>query len=150
MGNRAVLDRTDRAILEHLQRDGRLSNVELADRVGLTPAPCLRRVKRLEAEGVIAGYRAVLDAEKVGRGFEVVVAVDIRASDRTSVEQFERAVVAFDEVVAARRLFGRPDYLITVALPDVAAFESFLLERLNSLPAVQRTVSHQAMKHLKG
>lgn len=107
-------------------------------------------MKRLEADGVIAGYRAVLDPDKTGRGFEVIVAVDIRANDRATVEEFESSVVAFDEVVAARRLFGRPDYLVTVAVPDVAAYESFLIEKFNSLPAVERTVSHQPMKRLKG
>src|SRR3712207_9490341 len=109
MRNGPRLDRIDRDILFHLERDGRLSNVELAARVGLTPPPCLRRVKRLEAEGVIAGYRAVLDPRAAGRGFEVVVAVEIAVNDRRTVEEFEAAVVTFDEVVAVRRLLGTPD-----------------------------------------
>ncbi|MGH3498341.1 MAG: Lrp/AsnC family transcriptional regulator [Nocardioidaceae bacterium] len=149
MSNDLKLDRLDRAILSQLQQEGRLSNVELADRVGLTPAPCLRRVKRLEADGVIAGYRAVLDPAKIGRSFDVLVAVDIAATARATVEEFERAVIVFDEVVAARRLFGRPDYQLQVAVADLAAYESFVLE-LNSLPAVTRTVSIQTMKKLKG
>ncbi len=117
--------------------------------VGLTPPPCLRRVKRLEAEGVIAGYRAVLDPQ-AGRGFEVVVAAEIAATDRRTVEQFEAAVVAFDEVVAVRRLFGKPDYLVHVAVADVDAFEAFRMSELIGLPAVARATSHQTMKRLKG
>jgi DNA-binding Lrp family transcriptional regulator len=144
------LDGLDREILFHLEREGRLSNVELAERVGLTPPPCLRRVRRLEAEGYITGYRAVLDPELTGRGFEVMVAVDINATDRQTTEDFEAAVVAFDEVVAVRRLFGQPDYLVQVAVADARAYEAFLTGKLIGLPALNRTVSHQTMKRLKG
>jgi DNA-binding Lrp family transcriptional regulator len=150
MRNVARLDRIDRDILFHLQRDGRLSNVELAARVGLTPPPCLRRVKRLEAEGVIAGYRAVVDPRATGRTFEVIVAVEIRANDRRTVEEFEDAVLAFDEVVEARRLFGVPDYFLHVAVADAEAFEAFQMSKLIGLPAVARAVSHQTMRLLKG
>jgi DNA-binding Lrp family transcriptional regulator len=144
------LDRLDREILFHLEREGRLSNVELADRVGLTPPPCLRRVKRLEAAGYLTGYRAVLNPELTGRGFEVMVAVDINATDRQTTEDFEAAIVAFDEVIAVRRLFGQPDYLVQVAVADARAYEAFLIGKLIGLPALNRTVSHQTMKRLKG
>ncbi len=117
--------------------------------VGLTPPPCLRRVKRLEAEGVIAGYRAVLDPQ-AGRGFEVVVAVEIAANGGRTVEQFEAAVVAFDEVVAVRRLFGKPDYFVHVAVADADAFEAFRMSELIGLPSVARATSHQTVKRLKG
>jgi DNA-binding Lrp family transcriptional regulator len=136
--------------LFHLEREGRLSNVELADRVGLTPPPCLRRVKRLEANGYITGYRAVLNPELTGRGFEVMVAVDINATDRQTTEDFEAAIVTFDEVVAVRRLFGQPDYLVHVAVADAVEYEAFLTGKLIGLPALSRTVSHQTMKRLKG
>jgi DNA-binding Lrp family transcriptional regulator len=144
------LDRLDREILFHLEREGRLSNVELADRVGLTPPPCLRRVKRLEAAGYITGYRAVLNPELTGRGFEVMVAVDINATDRRTTDGFEAAIVAFDEVVAVRRLFGQPDYLVQVAVADAVEFEAFLTGKLIGLPALARTVSHLTMKRMKG
>ena len=146
----STLDGIDREILFHLEREGRLSNVELADRVGLTPPPCLRRVKRLEAEGYITSYRAVLDPELTGRGFEVMVAIDINATDRQTVDDFEAAIVAFDEVVAVRRLFGQPDYLVQVAVSDAVAFEAFLTGKLIGLPALSRTVSHLTMKRIKG
>jgi DNA-binding Lrp family transcriptional regulator len=144
------LDRLDREILFHLEREGRLSNVELADRVGLTPPPCLRRVKRLEAAGYITGYRAVLNPELTGRGFEVMVAVDINATDWQTTEDFEAAIVAFDEVIAVRRLFGQPDYLVQVAVTDAREFEAFLTGKLIGLPALSRTVSHLTMKRIKG
>ena len=150
MRNPPRLDRIDREILFQLERDGRLSNVELAARVGLTPPPCLRRVQRLAAEGVIAGYRAVLDPRAAGRAFEVIVAVDIAANDRRTVEAFEAAVVAFDEVLSVRRLFGKPDYFVHVAVADAEAFEAFQMGKLIGLPAVARAVSHQTMKRLKG
>ncbi|WP_091219167.1 Lrp/AsnC family transcriptional regulator [Geodermatophilus siccatus] len=124
--------------------------VAAAARVGLTPPPCLRRVKRLEAEGVITGYRAVIDPRAAGRAFEVVVAVEIAANDRRTVEEFETSVVAFDEVVAVRRLFGKPDYFVHVAVADAEAFEAFQMSKLIGLPAVARAVSHQTMKRLKG
>ncbi len=105
---------------------------------------------QLEAEGVIAGYRAVLDPRAAGRAFEVIVAVDIAANDRRTVEAFEAAVVAFDEVLSVRRLFGKPDYFVHVAVADAEAFEAFQMNRLIGLPAVARAVSHQTMKRLKG
>ncbi|MGV7903903.1 Lrp/AsnC family transcriptional regulator, partial [Mycobacterium kansasii] len=86
------MDALDRAIIDELVRDGRLTNQELAQRVGLTPAPCLRRVRRLEADGVITGYTAVLDPAALGRGFEVVINADLGANDRTSVEAFEARI----------------------------------------------------------
>ena len=103
------LDGIDREILFQLQRDGRLSNVELARRVGLTPPPCLRRVKRLEDAGVITGYRAVIDPAAVGHGLEVFVDVDINANDRKTVQEFETTAAAYDEVLQLRRMFGHPD-----------------------------------------
>jgi DNA-binding Lrp family transcriptional regulator len=150
MSTISSLDRLDREILFHLEREGRLSNVELADRVGLTPPPCLRRVKRLEAEGYITGYRAVLNPELTGRAFDVMVAIDINATDRQTVDDFEAAIVAFDEVVAVRRLFGQPDYLVQVAVADAVEFEAFLTGKLIGLPALSRTVSHLTMKRVKG
>lgn len=149
MSNVVRLDAVDREILFHLRRDGRLSNVELAGRVGLTPPPCLRRVKRLENAGVIAGYRAVVDPAAVGRGLEVLIDVEIQATDRRTVEEFERALAGYDEVVELRRLFGRPDYFVRVAVADATAYEAFLSDKLIGLPGVLRTESHLTMKLLK-
>jgi DNA-binding Lrp family transcriptional regulator len=106
----------DRAILRQLQEDGRLFNIELADRVGLSPSPCLRRVRRLEDSGVIVGYRAVVDPAAVDRGFQVLVHVTMEVRDRAAtMEAFEARVAELDEVIECRRMFGDPDYLLWVA-----------------------------------
>ncbi|KAA6222261.1 Lrp/AsnC family transcriptional regulator [Streptomyces albofaciens JCM 4342] len=149
MRNEITLDAVDREILFHLRRDGRLTNVELAKRVGLTPPPCLRRVKRLEEAGVIAGYRAVVDPQAIGRGLEVFVAVEIYAQDRKSFEEFEATVASYEEVIEFRRMYGRPDYFIRVAVADHAAYEAFLTGRLSCLPAVLRLESHMTMKEIE-
>ncbi|MFD7665927.1 Lrp/AsnC family transcriptional regulator [Streptomyces sp. NPDC059788] len=149
MRNEITLDAVDRDILFHLRQDGRLTNVELAKRVGLTPPPCLRRVKRLEEAGVVTGYRAVVNPEAVGRGLEVFVAVEIYAQDRKSFEEFEATVASYEEVMEFRRMYGRPDYFIRVAVADHAAYEAFLTDRLSCLPAVLRLESHMTMKEIK-
>ncbi|MFD9816964.1 Lrp/AsnC family transcriptional regulator [Streptomyces sp. NPDC059080] len=149
MGKETPLDSIDREIIFHLRQDGRLTNVELAKRVGLTAPPCLRRVKRLEESGVIAGYRAVIDPEAVGRGLEVLIDVEIYAQDRKSFEEFESIVASFEEVVEFRRMYGRPDYFIRVAVADHAAYEAFLTGRLSGLPTVRRLESHLTMKTIK-
>ncbi|KOG87288.1 Lrp/AsnC family transcriptional regulator [Streptomyces varsoviensis] len=149
MSNEVSLDAVDREILFHLRRDGRLTNVELAKRVGLTPPPCLRRVKRLEETGVITGYRAVINPEAVGRGLEVLVAVEIYAQDRKSFEEFESTMASYDEVIEFRRMYGRPDYFLRVAVADHAAYEAFLTRKLSGLPAVLRLESHLTMKEVK-
>jgi DNA-binding Lrp family transcriptional regulator len=149
MGNEVHLDAIDREILFHLRRDGRLTNVELAKRVGLTAPPCLRRVKRLEEAGVLAGYRAVIDPEALGRGLEVLIDVEISAQDRKTVAEFEETVASCEEVIEFRRMYGRPDYFIRVAVADHAAYEAFLIGKLSGLPAVLRLASHLTMKKIK-
>ncbi|MGW4894788.1 Lrp/AsnC family transcriptional regulator [Kitasatospora sp. NPDC004240] len=149
MSNEISFDAIDREILFHLSQDGRLTNVELAKRVGLTPPPCLRRVKRLEEAGVIAGYRAVIDPEALGHGLEVLVDVEIYAQDRKTHEEFEAIVASYEEVVEFRRMYGRPDYFIRVAVADHAAYEAFLTGKLSGLPAVLRLESHLTMKEIK-
>ncbi|MGI5347716.1 Lrp/AsnC family transcriptional regulator [Streptomyces sp. CA-250714] len=149
MSNVAALDAVDREILFQLRRDGRLANVELAKRVGLTPPPCLRRVKRLEEAGVIVGYRAVIDPEAEGRGLEVLVDVEVGATDQKTIEKFESTVAAYEEVVEFRRMFGRPDYFLRVAVADHAAYDAFVIGKLTGLPGVLRVESHLTMKKIK-
>jgi DNA-binding Lrp family transcriptional regulator len=143
------VDRIDRQILRELQRDGRLSNAELAERVGLTPSPCLRRVNRLEHDGVIRGYRALLDPAAVGRGFTAYVSVVMAQEDRPTVAEFEERLAKLPEVVEAVRLFGDPDYLLRIAVADIAAYERFHTESLSLLPGVARLTSHLTMKQVK-
>ena len=126
-----------------------MSNVDLAQRVGLTPPPCLRRVKRLEETGIIAGYRAVIDPAATGRALEVLVEVEIHAQDLKTTQEFETTVAGYDEVVEFRRMFNRPDYIVRVAVADHAAFEAFLSGKLIGLPGVLRVESRLTMKKIK-
>jgi DNA-binding Lrp family transcriptional regulator len=135
--------------LFHLRQDGRLSNVELARRVGLTPPPCLRRVKRLEDEGIIQGYRATIDPAAEGKGMEVIVTVEINVTNFETLQKFEEAVAALDEVVEARRVFGTPDYFLRVAVADHTEYERFQTHKLIGLPGIGRVVSYQTMKWIK-
>lgn len=143
------MDKLDRAILRELAQDGRLSNVELADRVGLTPAPCLRRVRRLEETGVITGYLAQIDPRAIGRAFEVLVNVDLSLKDSPTVLGFEDRIAAMDEVIECRRMFGLPDYFLRVATADMNAYEAFVTERLTKVPGIAKIDSHIAMKKIK-
>ena len=143
------MDALDRAIVAELQRDGRLTNQDLASRVGLTPAPCLRRVRRLEEDGVITGYTAVIDQDSIGRGFEVIIHADLVAKDLATVEAFEDRVTAMSEVAELRRMFGIPDYVIRVQVADLAAYERWLTTQLMGDPAIARVDSRITMKTIK-
>jgi DNA-binding Lrp family transcriptional regulator len=143
------MDSMDRAIIAELMRDGRIPNVELAERVHLTPGPCLRRVQRLEQEKVIRGYRAVVDPAALDRGFEVILDVELTVFDRETVYAFEEAMAAMNEVVEMHRLFGSPDYFVRIAVKDLPAYESFLTERVMSLPGLQKVSSRFTMKKIK-
>jgi DNA-binding Lrp family transcriptional regulator len=132
-----------------LQEDGRLTTQELADRVGLTPAPCLRRVRRLEADAVITGYTATVDPAALGREFEVIINADLVAKDLATVEAFEERVAAMDEVAELRRMFGIPDYLIRVQVANTEIYERWLTTRLMGDPAIARVDSRITMKVIK-
>ncbi len=149
MGNKYTLDETDRAIINALVEDGRLSNVDLAAHVGLTPAPCLRRVRRLEEEGVIIGYRARIDPISAGRAFCVYMQVEIVSTSQEIVEEFEAAVASYDEATEVRRLYGPVDYLIRVEVPDSSAYERFQTQKMYPLPAVRRIESYPTMRVIK-
>ena len=150
-GNPAIpgLDRLDRAILRELQSDGRLTNVELAKRVRLSPSPCLRRVKSLEDRGFIAGYRAGLDRRRVGRGMHVFVMVSLTSQRQEALEEFERAVAGLDEVLECYLMAGESDYLLGVAVADLDAYQRFFTKRLGELPGVASLRSLISMKTVK-
>jgi DNA-binding Lrp family transcriptional regulator len=143
------VDRTDRAIIRLLQQDGRLANTELADKVGLTPSPCLRRVRALEEAGVITGYHAAVDPAALGRGLRVLVHIDMAVQDTATLEAFETRIAAIDEVEECLRMFGQPDYLVWVAVADLEAYEQLYMSTLTRLPGVARTNSQFAMKSVK-
>src|SRR5690606_14567376 len=124
------LDRTDLALLAELQREGRLSNAELAERVTLSASACLRRVQRLEQAGVIAGYRAALDPARLGLGLQAFVRVQLERHEPELVAAFAERVNRWDEVVACHALTGDMDYLLFVVVQDLEHFSRFLLDHL--------------------
>ncbi|MEU0655484.1 Lrp/AsnC family transcriptional regulator [Streptomyces albogriseolus] len=142
------MDALDRKILTELQLDGRLTVTELAARVQLSVSPCHRRLRDLEREGAIRGYRAVVDPTAVGLNFEAVVFATLRWEDPDTVSTFEEAVAAVAHVLQAQRLFGEPDYLLRVATADLAAFQQLYDQQLARLPGVQRLTSTIVMKNV--
>lgn len=142
------MDSIDRNILRELQEDGRLTIQELAHRVGLTPSPCMRRVRQLEQDGVIQGYRAVIDPEAVGRSFEVLVSIEVKR-DRAAVEAFEAALQDIPDVIEAYRLFGSPGCMLRIAVADLAAYERLWIERLTALSGITEVNSQIVMKRVK-
>ena len=144
------LDRTDRRILNALQRDGRMSNVALAEEVNLSPSPCLRRLKRLEDSGVIAGYRAVLDRRRVGLGLTLFVEIKVSGHSEDLASRLEAAFIDMDEVVAAHIVSGpSADFLLEVVVPDLDAYEQLLLKRLLTLPSVVDVNSNFSLRTIK-
>jgi Lrp/AsnC family leucine-responsive transcriptional regulator len=143
------LDDIDRRIVAELQKNARLSNIELADRIGLSPSPCLRRVKRLEREGYIDSYRASLTRSRIGLGFSVFLGVKISAHANEDAQRFEQAVVAMPEVVACHMISGEADYFLEVVVPELEDYQRFLVGKLLNLPIVREVRSNIAIQTLK-
>ena len=143
------MDAIDRRIIAELQADARLSNVDLADRVGLSPSPCLRRVKRLERDGYIEGYRAALRRERIGLGFSVFVEVKIDGHANERALKFEKTISAMPEVIACHLVSGEADYFLEVAVPDLERYQRFLVGKLLNLPIVREVRSNIAIQTLK-
>jgi Lrp/AsnC family transcriptional regulator, leucine-responsive regulatory protein len=145
----AQLDTVDLRILRELQRDGSLTNVELARRVHLSPSPCLARVKALEAQGVIERYVALANAKQLGLGLNVFISISLKAQNKESLADFERRIAEHDEVMECYLMTGDSDYLIRVALPDIAALEKFILEQLTPIPGIEKIRSSFALKQVR-
>jgi DNA-binding Lrp family transcriptional regulator len=143
------LDAHDRKILAALQDDARLTNAELAERVGLSPSPCWRRVRRLEAEGVIRGYQAMFDQRRHGLGVTVFVSVSIERNDTAAHQAFERAVFGRPEIVACHIIGGQHDFLLQVVAEDLDAYADFALHVLGQLPGVREIHSSFVLKEVK-
>lgn len=146
------LDRIDIQILNELQRDGRLSNQELADRVSLSPSPCLRRVRRLELDGYIRSYVAVVDAKKVGLGMVAYVTIRLDKSHKTKtapLSDFAKDVQLWPEVVECFAMSGEMDYLLRVQVEDLQAFSQFAMDKLMQHPSVVDMKSSFAMQTIK-
>jgi DNA-binding Lrp family transcriptional regulator len=130
------IDAINHRILRELSRDGRISNLVLADRIGLSPSACLRRVQELERAGVITGYRAVLDPAKMGTGFLAYVTVGLSQHTKTAQEVFERAMAQAPEVRECHNVTGAIEYLLRVETVDLAAYKHFHTDVLGMVPGV--------------
>ena len=143
------LDAYDRKILAALQRDGRLSNVQLAEEIGLSPSPCLRRVRMLEEAGVIRGYQAVLARDEVGLGLTVFVGVKVERHNDAEAEAFRQAVLQLPEVISAFLVSGESDFLLQVVVPDLRGYDRFLTGHLLKIPGVSDIRSNFAIHTVK-
>ena len=144
-----MIDSIDGKILKALQRDGRLSQLELADEVGLSPTPCTRRVKKLEADGYIRGYTALIDEERLGFGFSIFVSVRLDKQIDDRLVTFEKAVARYQEVVDCWLMTGGFDYLLRVAVADLHEFERFLTRKMTKIEGVASIESSIPLRRVK-
>jgi Lrp/AsnC family transcriptional regulator, leucine-responsive regulatory protein len=142
------LDRIDHAILDHLQREGRATSAEVAEAAGLSPSPAHRRQRLLEQSGIIRGYVALLDQDRVGLPVNVFVSVRLSAQTEDHLAQFEQAVAGLPEVMECYVMSGASDYLLRVVAPDLGAYEEFLRTRLTRIPGVRGVESAFALKRI--
>lgn len=142
------LDRKDFRILHHLQNNGRLSNAELADAVGLSPSPCLRRVRALEQAGIIRRYAAIVDSGAVGLPITTFVNVTLHSQERSSLEAFEQRVRQYREVMECYLMTGSFDHILRVVVPDLESYERFLVDRLTRTPGVANIQSSFTLKQV--
>lgn len=144
-----TIDRIDRRILQVLQADARTTNAALAEAVGLSPSPCLRRVRRLEQEGLIRGYRGLVDRGRVGLGMTVFVEIKVARHSRENAAELEAVLAGMDEVVACHMVSGQADFLAEIVVPDLAAYEALLTERLLTQPMIEDVRSNFAIRTAK-
>lgn len=144
-----VLDATDIRILAELQQDGSLSNVELARRVQLSPSPCLTRVRALEAQRVIQRYVALVDPKALGLGLNMFISISLKEQSKEALAEFERRIAEHDEVMECYLMSGDRDYLIRVAVADIAALERFILDQLTPIPGIEKIRSSFALKQVR-
>lgn len=139
------LDKIDRTILRELERDGRLTNIELARKVGLSTSACLRRVQGLERNGTILGYRAIINRDAVGNGFVVMVAVGLSRHLKSDQVEFERAMANAPEVRECHSISGTIEYMLRIEVADLAAYKHFHTEVLGTVPQVSSITSYIVM-----
>ena len=144
-----TLDSIDLRILDELQCDGSLSNVELARRVHLSPSPCLARVKALQEDGIISRYVALVRPEALGLGLNVFISISLKVQSRAALAQFEQRICEPEEVMECYLMSGDSDYLIRVAVSDIAALQRFIMDRLTPIPEVEKIRSSFALKQVR-
>ncbi|EMB9233484.1 Lrp/AsnC family transcriptional regulator [Vibrio alginolyticus] len=143
------MDKIDRQLINLMQKDATLTTAELADQVGLSASPCARRIKRLEQEGVISGYRAIVSRDTVGIAMTVFVEVSLNNHQASSIDEFEHAVVEMDEVISCHVVSGAYDYLLEVVSKDLVGYETFT-RKLQRLENVKDIHTHLAIRQVKG
>lgn len=143
------MDKIDRQLLDLIQKDATLTTTELAEQVGLSASPCARRIKRLEQEGFICGYRATLSREKAGIAMTVFVEVSLSNHQASSIDDFELALVEMEEVISCHVVSGAYDYLLEVVNKDLTGYEAFM-RKLQRLDNVKDIHSHLAIRQVKG
>lgn len=139
-------DKTDRAILAELQRNGRTANVDLAEKVRLSPSACLRRTKALEESGLIAGYRAELDRTRLGLGLTVFISIKVEQHSREMSRQIEDALAEIPAVVACHLVSGEADFLLEAVVPDLGSYEELLLDQVLAIGPVTDARSSFAIR----
>lgn len=144
-----TLDRIDRMILAELAADGRMSNADLAQRVGLSPSPCWQRVRRLQERGIIRGYTALLDQEQLGASEIVMIDVILERHDEEVVETFGNTMQSMPEVLEVHLTSGEFDYLLKVAVEGTKGYEAFLREKLYKVRGIRHTRSSFVLRTLK-
>ncbi|MES3007946.1 MAG: Lrp/AsnC family transcriptional regulator [Pseudomonadota bacterium] len=142
------LDKTDLKILQQLQSNGRISNAELADGVGLSPSPCLRRVRALEEAGVLRRYVGLVDPRAVGLPISVFVNVSLRSQERASLEEFEQQILQYREVMECYLMTGGFDYMLRVVVPDLDSYQRFLADKLTRIKSVANIQSSMTLKQV--
>jgi Lrp/AsnC family leucine-responsive transcriptional regulator len=143
------LDRYDRRILEELQQDGRLTNLELAERIGLSPSPCLRRVRALEESGVIAGYRALLDARRLGLSLMALLSISMDRHTPERFARFDATVSELPEVLECLLITGREaDYQLKVVVRDMDAYQELLLNKITRIEGVSGVQSSFVLRRV--
>jgi DNA-binding Lrp family transcriptional regulator len=143
------LDATDWRILKELQANGRITNVELAERVGITPPPCLRRVRALEEAGIITGYAALLDEKMVGFDLIAFAMVGLHAQAEQDLRTFENRLLAWPIVRESYMLSGETDYILKCVAPDLPSFQDFVLKELTAAPNVASVKTTMAIRRAK-
>jgi len=139
------MDEICRNILQELARDGRISNLDLAEKVGLSPSACLRRVQDLERRGIISGYRAVLNKPALGVGFTAFATVGLNSHTKASQEAFERAMAIAPEVVECHNITGAVEYLLRIEVADLPSYKAFHTDVIGTLPQVNSITSYVVM-----
>jgi Lrp/AsnC family leucine-responsive transcriptional regulator len=143
------LDRTDRRILSTLQRNGRIANVDLAREVNLTPTPCLERVKRLEKEGFITSYVALLDPVKANAALCAYIEVQLTSTTTEAISQFNQQMINLDEVLECQMVAGGFDYLIKIRVADMQHYQRFLGEKLSAIQGISQTHTYVVIEDVK-